>query len=83
VGSVALAVEVAATSLALDLERKAPLYARHGIGEYWVVDVNGSLIHQMWATEGEAYCERREVAVGERIEAATIDGLAVETDGIG
>jgi Uma2 family endonuclease len=82
VGSVALAVEVAATSLELDLERKAPLNARHGVPEYWVVDVNRGVIHQMWAPQGEAYGERREVKLGERIKAASIDGLAVETDGI-
>ncbi|HYD37869.1 MAG TPA: Uma2 family endonuclease [Allosphingosinicella sp.] len=82
VESVALAVEVAATSLELDLERKAPLYARHGITEYWVVDVNRGLIHQMWAPEGEAYRRRQEVAFGQRIDAATIEKLAVETMGL-
>jgi Uma2 family endonuclease len=82
VESVALAVEVAATSLDLDLERKAPLYARHGIPEYWVADVNRGAIHQMWGPTGGAYCERQEVKFGELIEAATIDGLAVETSGI-
>lgn len=82
VESVALAVEVAATSLELDLKRKAPLYARHGIPEYWVVDVNRGVIHRMWAPGGEAYEEGREVTFGERMEAATIEGLAVETDGI-
>jgi hypothetical protein len=32
--------------------------------------------------QGETYAGRREVRFGERIEAATIQGLAVETDGI-
>lgn len=82
VESVALAVEVAATGLELDLERKAPLYARHGMGEYWVVDVNAGLIHQKWSPHGNAYTEEREAKLGERVEAATIAGLAVETDGI-
>ncbi|KAF2992222.1 Uma2 family endonuclease [Methylocystis sp. MJC1] len=35
-----LAIEVAATSLAYDLDLKAKLYARHGVREYWVVDAN-------------------------------------------
>lgn len=34
-----LAIEVANTSLADDLGRKARIYARAGIPEYWVVDV--------------------------------------------
>jgi Uma2 family endonuclease len=37
----ALAVEIADTSLAFDLTTKAALYARAGIGDYWVLDVSG------------------------------------------
>jgi Uma2 family endonuclease len=77
--SVALVVEVSVTSLEYDLKRKLAFYARHGIPEYWVVDVNRGVIHQMWAPQGEAYSERREVKLGEGIEAATVEGLAVET----
>ena len=73
--SVALIVEVADTTLVSDLGRKAHVYARHGIPEYWVADVNARVIHQMWRPRGEVYDERREVAFGERIEAATIAGL--------
>ena len=36
-----LVAEVADTTLAFDLSTKAALYARAGIGEYWVVDVAG------------------------------------------
>jgi Uma2 family endonuclease len=36
-----LVVEVADTSLAFDLSTKAALYARAGIDEYWVLDING------------------------------------------
>lgn len=80
--SVALLVEIAHTSLDHDLLRKAPVYASRGVAEYWVVDVNAGLIHQMWSPEGEAYVGGREVKLGERIAAATIEGLAVETSGI-
>jgi Uma2 family endonuclease len=81
--TVALVVEIATTSLSLDLGRKLKLYAAAGIAEYWVVDVEARIVHQMWSPEGEAYAEAREAAFGERIEAATIEGLAVETGGIG
>ena len=40
------------------------------------------VIHQMWAPEGEAYAQRREVAFGKQIEAMTIEGLAIETAGV-
>jgi Uma2 family endonuclease len=38
---VLLAIEVADTTLDFDLAKKAALYARAGIPEYWVLDVNG------------------------------------------
>lgn len=77
--TVRLAVEVSDSSLDMDLHRKARLYARHGVPEYWVVDVAAGVIHQMWAPKGGTYSERREVAFGERVAAETVEGLAVET----
>lgn len=77
--SVALLAEVAATTSGFDLNEKAGTYAAAGIAEYWVVDVGRSVIHQLWAPESGAYSRRREARFGERIEAATIEGLAVET----
>ena len=38
---VLLAIEVADTSLRQDLVRKRAMYARAGVGEYWVVDIPG------------------------------------------
>ncbi len=80
--SVKLIVEVAISSLELDLDRKQQLYATQEVPEYWVADVNGRLIHQMWMPAGGAYAQRREVAFGEAVEAATVAGLRVETDGL-
>jgi Uma2 family endonuclease len=37
-GDALLVVEVADTSLAYDLQNKAPLYASHGVREYWVIN---------------------------------------------
>ncbi|UZK66979.1 Uma2 family endonuclease [Sphingomonas sp. M1-B02] len=82
VTSVALVVEVADTTLISDLGRKSVLYARAGIREYWVADVNARVIHQMWAPEDDGYVQRCEVAFGDRIEAATIPELTLETAGI-
>jgi len=77
--TVVLIGEVADTTLRTDLGEKAALYARHGVPEYWVIDLGGKVIHQMWAPEPEGYRERREVALGEQIRAVTVEGLAVET----
>ena len=40
-----LAVEVALTSLTYDLTTKAELYAAAGIPEYWVLDLEGRVLH--------------------------------------
>lgn len=80
--SVRLIVEVSDATLDNDLSVKAAIYARHGIPEYWVVDVEARAIHQMWSPDGEAYGERRELAFGEALEAVTIAGLRVETSGL-
>ncbi|MDZ4761415.1 MAG: Uma2 family endonuclease [Alphaproteobacteria bacterium] len=40
-----LVVEVSDSSLAVDLGYKAQLYARHGVREYWVVDLVNGKIH--------------------------------------
>jgi Uma2 family endonuclease len=39
-GEAHLVIEVAASSLAYDKTLKAPLYARHRVKEYWVIDAN-------------------------------------------
>jgi Uma2 family endonuclease len=80
--SVALIVEIATSNPAWDLGEMLRLYATAGIGEYWVLDLKKGRIRQMWSPQGEAYGEWREVKLGEPIEAATIEGLAVETAGI-
>ena len=77
--TVALLVEVSDTTLDIDLGRKLRIYARAGIPEYWVVDVQAGKVLQMWSPEAEGFRERREVALGERLEAVTIAGLAVPT----
>ncbi|MDV6032832.1 MAG: Uma2 family endonuclease [Phycisphaera sp. RhM] len=41
-----LLVEVADSSLTYDLGEKSRLYARNGIREYWVIDVEGRTLHR-------------------------------------
>lgn len=79
---VALIVEIADTSLGYDLGKKLRFYANVGLAEYWVVDVNGRVIQQMWSPQGETYAGRREVAFGGRVGAMTVGGLALETGGL-
>ena len=75
--TVALLIEVADTTLKIDLGRKQRIYAAAGVPEYWVIDAVGGRLHQMWSPQAEGYAERREVALGERVEAVTVVGLVV------
>lgn len=77
--SVGLIVEIADATLRSDMTRKAVIYARAGIPEYWVADVNGRVIHQMWHPLAGAYADRRTISFGDRLDSATISGLVVQT----
>ena len=49
-----LVVELADTSLDYE-RRKAPVYARHGIPELWIVDVRSGIVEVHREPEGDAY----------------------------
>ena len=78
--SVALIVEVSGSTLPFDRNTKAALYARHGVPEYWVADVNARLVHQMWDAAEGAYRSARTIAFGQPLSAATLADLTVATD---
>lgn len=75
--TVALLVEVSDTTLKIDLGRKQRIYASAGVAEYWVIDAEGGTLHQMWSPQGELYAERREVALGDRVQAVAAPGLVI------
>lgn len=75
--SVRLIAEVADATLRSDLTRKASIYARHAVPEYWVADVNARIVHQLWRPFEGSYADRREVAFGSTIDAATVPGLRI------
>jgi hypothetical protein len=73
-----LLVEVADTSLDYDRNVKGPLYARNGIPEYWIIDLNSDtvLVHRgprpdgTWATTD---ARRR----GDTLDLAALPGVSV------
>jgi Uma2 family endonuclease len=75
-GDLRLVAEVSDTTLLFDLTTKARLYARAGIPEYWVVDVNGRrlVIHR----EPADGVYRSVVAYGEEERVATLAAPTVE-----
>lgn len=80
--SVRLLVEVSDSTVRDDLGVKAALYAEKGVPEYWVVDLPAGKLHQLWRAGPGGYSEHRVVPFGEPIEAVTISGLRVSTDGV-
>ena len=60
-------IEVANTSLRLDLGRKRDIYARVGVKDYWVADINGERWTVHRDPEGERYESVFEVPFGEEI----------------
>ncbi len=60
-----LAIEVADTSLAIDLGRKRRDYADARVPHYWIVDLNGRCIHIMADPAGDDYMARSLVRFGE------------------
>lgn len=62
---VLLLVEVADTSLEYDRDAKLPLYARAGIPEVWLLDLQGNRLHVFRAPKEGVYTEQRVLLPGE------------------
>jgi Uma2 family endonuclease len=62
---VLLLVEVSDSSLAFDQSTKRALYARHGVAEYWMVDMPGRRV--------DVYCEPTADGYGEAFARAQTD----------
>jgi Uma2 family endonuclease len=67
------------TTLDYGLDHKMRLYARHGIPEYWMGDIEGKRVFRPSRPGEGGYRVCDEVAFGAALEAVTIAGLAVET----
>ncbi len=72
---VLLVVEIADSSLQYDSQVKAPLYARFGVAELWVLDVRGDRLAIYREPEGGEYRDRTEVDVGEMVLVAGVEVL--------
>lgn len=69
-----LIVEVADSTLSYDRIRKLAAYARAGVPEYWILDLNGATLEVCRAPLGDTYAERRILQAGERIDALYAPG---------
>jgi Uma2 family endonuclease len=64
---VLLLIEVADTSVEFDRSVKLPLYARTGIPEYWLVDLERGVLDVHRSPAGDRYDEVQELVAGARV----------------
>ena len=79
-GDILLVIEIADSSLRYDRQVKAPLYARNGIVEYWLVDLEASSIACYSSPDGDTY---RKVSVhgpGETLSPVSLPDLRIDID---
>jgi Uma2 family endonuclease len=69
---VLLLIEVADTSVAYDRSKKLPLYARAGIPEYWLVDLERGVLEVYRSPAGDGYAEVHELGAGARVAPASL-----------
>ena len=78
--TVLLVVEVADSSLGIDLGRKAKLYAGFGVREYWVINAVRRLTTVHREPDPAGYASVVEVAGSERLVPLLVPALAVRLD---
>lgn len=78
-----LLVEVAASSLRFDRDVKLPLYARHGIPEVWLVDIENSRLEIYSQPQMNGYVGTRAlVSTLTPIDVPGMAGMAVDLSGL-
>lgn len=79
---VLLIVEVADSTLRFDRDRKLPLYARHGIPEVWLVDIENAQFTIHVEPQAEGYAQARSMSSSVRIEVPGVSAVAVDLSGL-
>jgi Uma2 family endonuclease len=79
---VLLVVEVADTTLRYDREVKVPLYARHGIPEAWIVDLQGRALNVFREPATEGYRQVQVIERPARLAPLLLPDLAIDLAGL-
>lgn len=73
-------IEVSDTTLSYDRTVKLPLYARSGIQEVWIVDLNGELVERHTGPSGEIYRHLERARRGENLASAVLTDVVLNTN---
>jgi Uma2 family endonuclease len=74
---VLLVIEVAETTLKYDLEVKRSLYARSGVTQYWVVDIEQRIVHSHLEPVERWYKVHRVYERNEEVTVAALEGVSI------
>ena len=81
-GGCSLIIEVAATSLGYDKGRKAALYARLGVQEFWVIDANERITWVHTGPAGDGWSSIIERGPQNALTTAALPGFSIRLDQI-
>jgi Uma2 family endonuclease len=79
---VLLVIEVADTSADSDRDVKLPLYARAGIAEVWIVDLNAGVVDVYTLPSTDGYAGRRSAGRGREVSPGALPQIAVAVSDI-
>lgn len=79
---VLLLIEVADSSARYDRQIKLPLYARHGVAEVWIVDLEAGVLRRQRQPAGESYAEADESATPAATPLPGLAGIAIDLGGL-
>lgn len=77
-----LVIEVADSSVRYDREIKMPLYARHGISELWIFDLDVNLLRMYREPVGDRYLQTSETAQPGVVGIAALPGIRIDLTGM-
>ncbi len=77
-----LAIEVSDTTFRYDRTIKLPLYARHGVQEVWIADVNRGGIHVCRSRMDLGYSDIQFIAEPRRLVIASLGDVSVDLTGL-
>jgi Uma2 family endonuclease len=77
-----LVIEVSDTTLAYDVRIKAPLYARFGVPEYWVVDITNGLLRIFRDPQGGQWLDVTATAQPALMALPGLPGCSVDLTGL-
>jgi Uma2 family endonuclease len=79
---VQLLIEVSDTSARYDREIKLPLYARHGVPEVWIVDLDNHQLHMFRQPRGDVYAESESTAQPGPTAVTALPGITIDLNGV-